>query len=64
VTVWALAIGVTFVVGFSRVYLGVHYVSDVLSGWLLGTAWAGTVMLVGSWWDDTQRARGSASVTP
>lgn len=57
VTVWAVAIGSAFVIGFSRVYLGVHYVSDVLSGWLLGMAWAGTVMLVGTWWDNTRRAR-------
>lgn len=64
VIVWATATAVTFVVGFSRVYLGVHYVSDVLSGWLLGMAWAGTVMLVGSWWDNARRGRGSASLAP
>ncbi|BBY36673.1 hypothetical protein MMAN_08070 [Mycobacterium mantenii] len=56
VTVWAIAVGAASVVGFSRVYLGVHYVSDVLSGWMLGMAWAGAVMLVGSWWDNTRRA--------
>lgn len=58
VTVWTVAIGATFLIGFSRVYLGVHYASDVLSGWMLGLAWAGAVVLVGTWWDDTRRARG------
>jgi undecaprenyl-diphosphatase len=57
VVVWTVAIGVAAAMGFSRVYLGVHYVSDVLAGWLLGAAWAGAVMVVGSWWDNTRRAR-------
>lgn len=57
VAVWAIAIGSVFLIGFSRVYLGVHYLSDVLSGWLLGMAWAGAVMLVGTWWDNARRAR-------
>lgn len=29
------------VIGFTRVALGVHYVSDVIAGWLLGVAWLG-----------------------
>lgn len=56
VTVWAVTIGAAFLIGFSRVYLGVHYLSDVLAGWLLGMAWAGAVMVVGTWWDNTRRA--------
>jgi undecaprenyl-diphosphatase len=36
----AIAMFVTFLVGVSRVFLGVHYPSDVLAGWLIGMSWA------------------------
>lgn len=42
--VYGLALAILAAVGLSRVYLGVHYPSDVLAGWCLGATWA-----LGAW---------------
>ena len=46
---WPVAIGATayaFAVGVSRVYLGVHYPSDVIAGWAVTIAWVTMAWLV------------------
>jgi membrane-associated phospholipid phosphatase len=45
VAVWLCALGLTLLVGLSRVYLGVHYPSDVLAGYAAATVWVTAVAL-------------------
>jgi undecaprenyl-diphosphatase len=38
--VLTVAVVLTFLIGVSRIYLGVHWPTDVLAGWCVGAAWA------------------------
>jgi undecaprenyl-diphosphatase len=43
------AVLIALMIGVSRVYLGVHWPSDVLAGWSFGTLWALAWWSLGGW---------------
>ena len=56
---WWLGLGaaVVLAVGFARLGLGVHYLSDVLGGYVLGAAWlAATTAAFAAWRDERGHA--------
>lgn len=55
VLIMGTAILVTILVGISRVYLAVHWPSDVVAGWVAGTIWASSCSLIA--WKLRQRHR-------
>ncbi len=60
VYVLVLATLVVLAIGISRVYLGVHWPTDVLAGWTAGAGWALACWLVAMWLE----ARGSVEPPP
>ncbi|WP_062222139.1 phosphatase PAP2 family protein [Aureimonas sp. D3] len=44
-----VAVVLTLLIGASRVYLGVHYPTDVLAGWCAGATWAFLCLLMARW---------------
>jgi undecaprenyl-diphosphatase len=54
----ALAVFLTVAVGVSRVYLAVHYPTDVLAGWCIGSGWAILCWTVALWFEQNNRIRG------
>lgn len=47
--VMSVAIALVLIVGLTRIYLGVHWTTDVLAGWSAGAAWATACWLAGRW---------------
>lgn len=44
--IWFSAAALVIAIGLSRIYLGVHYPSDVAAGYLAATVWVGTIIVL------------------
>lgn len=62
--VLAVAVFLTVIVGVSRVYLGVHYPTDVLAGWIAGLAWALLCWVAARWLQRHHRVETASTPQP
>lgn len=56
--IWIFAAVLVIAIGLSRIYLGVHYPSDVIAGYLAAAVWVGTVIVL----DHVRKVRNSRRI--
>jgi undecaprenyl-diphosphatase len=57
VTLWTLAVAVPIIVGLSRMYRGMHFMSDVVAGMILGAVSIAVTLLILTPAEEERRAR-------
>ena len=55
VAVGAVAAALIVAIGLSRIYLGMHYPSDVLAGYLAAAMWVATLLVLDRWRENRRR---------
>jgi len=61
--IFGIAVLLTTLVGISRVYLGVHYPTDVLGGWIVGFMWASVCWLAARRFEGTAHIQAEKTKT-